>query len=110
MEATENTFKSNDSLRTLRQVSLVFFFIIGLSHILTGLLVSNNLLLPLSNTINRILDIPFALLGVIYGLSQGRIASNSPNRKYYLILISVITILVLGLLLYINLLIPDKIT
>lgn len=99
---------SKDVLRTLRQVSLFFFFIIGVSHLLSGLFVSNNILLPASNIINRILDIPFALIGTIFGLSQAKISSDSKGLKLYYGLMVIISLLVLGLLLYINLLLPDK--
>ena len=67
-------------------------------------------MLPLSNIINRILDIPFALIGTVFGLSQVRLASDSHFRKTYLVLMVVISLLVLGLLLYINLLLPDKLS
>ncbi len=108
METTENIIKTNDTLRTLRQVSLIFFLIIGSLHILSGLMVSQNQMLPLSNIVNRVLDIPFALIGLILGLSQARISSDSPRRKAFYIMMIIISLLVLGLLLYVNLFLPDK--
>lgn len=105
---TDKTFKSTDSLRTLRQVSLVFFFLLGTTHIVTGLLASENLFLPLSNLINRVLDIPFVIIAVIYGLSHARLETDSSFKKPYLIIMTIITLLVLGLLLYINLFLADK--
>lgn len=110
MNEATNVIRSNDVLRTLRQVSLVFFFLIGLSHILTGLFASNDIYLPTSNVINRVLDIPFALIGAVFGLSQARIASDSHLRKTYLALMAVILLLVLGIMLYITLFLPDKIS
>jgi hypothetical protein len=105
----ENIIVSTDVLRTLRQVSLIFFLLIGTSHLLSSLFVSNNILLPASNIVNRILDIPFAMIATIFGLSQAKIASNSKGLKLYYILMVVISLLVLGLLLYINLLLADKV-
>lgn len=103
-----NTNLNKDILKTLRQVSLIFFFIIGSTHILTGLLSSQSLFLPLSNIVNRVLDIPFIIIATIFGLSQIRLNSENRSRKLYFILMIIISLLVLGLLLYINLLIPDR--
>lgn len=108
METSENVIKSNDTLKTLRQVCLIFFLIIGSGHILTGLMVSQNMLLPLSNIVNRVLDIPFVIIGTVLGLSQTKIASDSGFRKPFYVIMIIITLLVLGLLLYINVLLPDK--
>lgn len=104
--ATPNLNK--DVLKTLRQISLIFFFIIGGTHILTGLFSSQSLFLPLSNIVNRVLDIPFVIIATIFGLSQVRLNSENPSRKLYFVLMIIISLLVLGLLLYINLLIPDR--
>lgn len=101
---------NSDILQTLRQISLIFFFIIGGAHLLSGLLVSQNLLLPVSNLINKVLDIPFAVIAVVYGLSNIHLQSDNPRRKLYLTLMSMVSLAVLGLLLYITLLIPDRIS
>lgn len=106
---TDPILKPADELKTLRQISLIFFFIIGGTHILTGLFISQNMLMPLSNIINRVLDIPFALIGLVYGLSHTKLAQDSPYRKYYYYLMIFITLLVLAVMLYINFL-PDRIS
>jgi len=102
--------QNNDQLKALRQVSLLFFMVIGIAHLLTGLFINQNLLMPISNIINKALDIPFALIAVIFGLSQTKIDPTSPRRKIYYIFMMVISLLVLGILLYINLLVPDRIS
>ncbi len=107
--ASPTTTINQDILKTLRQVSLVFFILIGGTHILTGLLSSQSLLLPFSNNINRILDIPFVIIATIFGLSQTRLSSESRLRQPYIILMTIIALSVLGILLYINLLIPDRV-
>lgn len=101
--------KHSDILKSLRQVSLLFFFVIGLVHLLSGLFASQNAFLPLANVVNRALDIPFAIIGTVLGLSQAKISSESSFKTVYLILMTLICLLVLGILLYINLFIPDKI-
>lgn len=109
MNIEENIIVSTDTFKTLRQVSLVFFFIIGTSHILSNLLASSSLLLPASNIIGRVLDIPFAIIGTILALSQAKIPTDSPRLRLYYGLMIIISLLVLSLLLYINLFLPDKV-
>ncbi len=105
----QKIIKHSDILRSLRQVSLVFFFVIGAAHLLSGLFASQNIFLPFTNIVNRALDIPFAIIGTVLGLSQAKISSESSFKTTYLVLMTLICLLVLGVLLYINLLIPDKI-
>lgn len=81
---------------------------IGGAHILSGLFSSQSLFLPISNSINRVLDIPFVIIATIFGFSQARLNSENHSRKLYFALMIIISILVLGLLLYINLFIPDR--
>jgi hypothetical protein len=66
--------------------------------------------MPFSNIVNKVLDIPFALIAVIYGLSNLHLDPESPRRKLYYALMIVISLLVLGIMLYINLLVPDRIS
>jgi ABC-type sulfate transport system permease component len=107
--SAENVIKPHDSLKTLRQVCLIFFLLIGSAHLLTGLLVSQGQMLPLSNIINRVLDIPFVIIGTVLGLSQTKIAPDSSFRRTWFIIMGIITLLILGLMLYINVFLPDKI-
>lgn len=106
---TTTPLKTNDIFKTFRQVCLVSFFVLGSLHIMTALLTSQNLLLPLANIINKALDIPFVVTGTLYGLSQTKIDSENPAKKYYLILMGTLTILVLAIMLFIAFFIPDRI-
>jgi len=92
----------------IKKISLVFFFIIGSAHIISGLMMANNYLMPVSLVFNRILDIPFAMTALIYAFSSVYI--NLPPQKYKIanIIFSVVTILIFLILLYINFLLPDK--
>jgi hypothetical protein len=101
--------ENKDILRPLRQMALIFFMVIGLAHIITGLMVSREFFTGISNLINKVLDIPFAMIGVIFGLSNIKISSTSAKKKTAFIFMGLICLLVLGLLLYINILIPDRV-
>ncbi len=98
----------NDHFKSLRQAALLFFILIGTSHIITGLMASNSLYLPMSNAINRMLDIPFAVIAVVYGISNWRIPSDSKFKKSFLALMIISATCVLLILLYINIFIPDR--
>ena len=63
--------------------------------------------MPLSNNLNRILDIPFVIIALLYGLSQKRVSAESPYRKVYFSFMLLILLSALGILLYINLFLPD---
>jgi len=94
----------------IKKVSLVLFIILGLSHILTGFLVNSNIGVPLTFIINHILDIPFAMISLIYGLSSIKTDLKDGGNKTINILFIVLTLLIFFGLVYINIFIPDKIT
>lgn len=92
----------------IKKVALIFFLILGLAHIISGLMFSNNYGMPASLIINRILDIPFAMAALIYGLSSIYTEMNEKSHKLANIAFIAISLLIFVLLLYINLLVPDK--
>jgi hypothetical protein len=96
------------SLENLKKVSLIFFLVIGLAHIISGLLISNNQLLSISGPLNRYLDIPFAITGLIFGFASLTESFEENKRKTPAIIFGLITFLILVGLLYINILVPDK--
>ncbi|MBP7057911.1 hypothetical protein KBB06_01060 [Candidatus Gracilibacteria bacterium] len=92
----------------IKKIALIFFFILGTLHIVSGLMTANNYLMPLSLILNRILDIPFAITALIYGLSSIFVTLPPQNHKLANIFFSILTIIIFLGLLYINLLVPDK--
>ncbi len=92
----------------IKKIALVFFFILGSLHIISGLMTANNYFLPASLVLNRILDIPFAMTALVYAFTS--ILVNLPPQKHKTanIIFTVFSVLILVTLLYINLLIPDK--
>lgn len=84
------------------------FVILGILHILSGLMFANEYLLPTSMIVNRVLDIPFAMMAVIYGFMNMYTNLDENSRKIPGIAFLVISVIIFVLLIYINLLIPDK--
>ena len=76
--------------QNIQKIALLFFIVLGLIHILSGLMFSNNYFTSTTLIINRILDIP----------------EKAHNKAKITFII--ITLLIFLLLLYINLFVPDK--
>lgn len=92
----------------VKKIALVFFIILGSSHIVSGLMTANNYLMPISLVMNRILDIPFAMTALIYGLASIYVKMPENKHKIANIAFGALSILIFAGLLYINLLTPDK--
>jgi uncharacterized membrane protein len=91
----------------IKKVALIFFVVLGLTHILSGLMLSDSYALPTSLVVNRILDIPFAMSALLYGLAATYEEINEKHHKTANIIFIVISILVFCVLIYINFFIPD---
>jgi hypothetical protein len=104
MKATMKTAEN------VKRVALILFIILGLGHIATGLMMANGYSMPLSLIINHILDIPFAMMALIYGLASIRTGFREGEHKITNILFIVLALLIFAALVYINIFIPDIIT
>lgn len=93
----------------IKKLALIFFILIGGSHILSGLMTSNGYFLPLSNDINKVLDIPFAMTALLYGFTSIEIRKDNPQKKVYYVIMAGISVLLFLSLIYINLILPDQI-
>lgn len=95
---------------TLKKVSLILFIALGLIHILTGFLMTSGIGLPVTNIVNRVMDIPFAMTALVYGLSSIKAGLKEGGNKIIGILFIILALLIFAGLVYINVFIPDKIT
>jgi len=95
-------------VENIKKMALVLFIVTGVIHISSGLISSNNYFLPLSHIINKSFDMPFAITALIYGFTT--IVSNmkESRQKPAAVVLTIIAVLILAGLLYINLLLPDK--
>jgi hypothetical protein len=91
----------------IKKVALIFFIVLGLSHILTGLMLADSYLMPTSLIVNRILDIPFIMAALLYALASIYGSISEKQHKTATITFAAISVLVFVVLLYINLFIPD---
>ena len=94
------------TIENIKKISFIFFAVLGTVHLIAGLMTVNNLNASLSTGINRILDIPFLISALLYGLSTLRLKlpENNKNITIAMILFGVLMILIA---LYLNLAYPD---
>jgi hypothetical protein len=91
----------------IKKVALIFFLILGMGHIISGLMVSNSYATSASLIVNRVLDIPFAMSALLYGISSIYMGINEKWLKIANKASIVISVLVFIVLIYINFLVPD---
>lgn len=92
----------------IKKVALVLFLILGTAHILSGLMFANGYLLPTSMVLNRVLDIPFAMMALIYGCMVVYTGIDEKKRNIAKMVMIGVCLLIFIILIYINLFIPDK--
>ena len=98
-----------NTIINIKKISLVFFVTLGLAHLLTTILISNNIWLKGSTITSKIVAIPFAITGIIYGLSSLRISLSKPDTDHAIlnkVLIGISIIAFIGLLI-VNLAFPN---
>lgn len=98
-----------NTIINIKKVALVFFVITGLLHLGSSILIANELYIKPAFILNKTMDIPFIITGLIYGLSSLRLTFTNPNHEHKtldIILICVIIVVLLGLI-AINLFVPD---
>lgn len=91
----------------INKVALIFFVTLGFAHILSGLMLNSSYLLPWSLITNRVLDIPFVIIGLIYGYSCIYEDIAQKNQKIATTVFTVITIIIFIALVLINVLLKD---
>jgi hypothetical protein len=96
-------------IENIKNVALILFAITGLIHLTAGLMFSNNYMLPYSFIINRSFDIPFAIAGITYAFTTVYTNVEEKFKKTAGYILVIFAIMIFVGLLYINLLVPDKI-
>jgi len=98
-----------ETFKNIKKVSILFFAFIGIVHIGSSLFLANNPFSKEALIINKTLDIPFVITGLIYGLSSLRISLANQEKSHRILdasLIIAIVVIFVGLVL-VNLLVPD---
>lgn len=101
---------TSNTILNIKKVTLIFFIITGFLHLGSSIFIANQLYLKESFILNKTMDVPFIITGLIYGLSSLRLSLTNPDHEHKtldIFLISVIILVLLGLIL-INILVPDS--
>jgi len=98
-----------DTIQNIKKVSILFFIIIGALHIGSSLFISNGMYVKEALILNKTLDIPFIITGLIYGTTSLRISLARKEKSHRILdatLAGVIVVVFIALIV-INLLVPD---
>lgn len=97
------------TITNIKKVSLIFFIISGLLHLGSSMLIANELFLKQSYILNKTMDIPLILTGLIYGFTSIRLSLTDPEKTHKVLDISLTSIIILVLvgLIVVNLVIPN---
>jgi hypothetical protein len=97
------------TLNNIKKVSLLFFIVTGALHLGSSLMIANYLYLKQAFIINKTMDVPLVLTGMLYGLSSLRLTLTEPHKKHKILditLLSVIAVTLIALII-INLIMPN---
>ncbi len=97
--------------KNIQKIALVFFFILGSLHILAHLMLINEYMPEIAYPAKKILEIPFILTALTYGFISFKISLVTTEKKHTItnIVFAILIIAVFGILIYLNLFIPDRI-
>lgn len=96
------------TIENFKKVALLLFIFLGTLHLTTNIFIANDLWVEKSYIINRILDIPFMLTGLIYALASLRLSLTDPDKRHKgldILFIIIIMVTLIGLM-AINLFVP----
>ncbi|MBD3330038.1 hypothetical protein GF354_00740 [Candidatus Peregrinibacteria bacterium] len=98
-----------ETIQNIKKVSLVFFIVSGLIHLSSAMLLANEIAVKYAFIVNKIMDIPFIITGMVYGLSSIRLKLFDPEKDHKIVdtAFLVVTILTMVGLLTINLVLPS---
>ncbi|MBU1992747.1 hypothetical protein KKG51_03550 [Patescibacteria group bacterium] len=98
-----------NTLENTQKISLPFFVLFGLVHIVSGLMNVNGYYPTISSSVNSIMDIPFALAGLLYGATSLKLAIARPEKTHRILnaVLAIGILLIIGALVYINFFVPN---
>lgn len=93
----------------IKKVALIFFVVTGLLHLGSTIFIANDLFLKESSILNKVMDIPFIITGMLYGLASLRLSLADPSKEHKTLDISLLSLIILTLiaLIAINVFIPN---
>lgn len=99
-----------NSLKNLHEVSAIYFFVLAFVYAIAGLAFRNNLIVDPALLAMRILDMPFALMALLYGGSALYLELNEGEETAtpWSIVVVAGSILLFGLVVFVNFAFPSQ--
>jgi uncharacterized membrane protein YhaH (DUF805 family) len=100
-----------EKIKNIHQISAWYFFLLAFTYVITVLMFRNNIATDLTILIMRLLDIPFALVALLYGGSTLylQLNENEEVATPWAIFIVAVCILFFSLVVFINFAFPSQI-
>ena len=98
------------TVKNLHDVSALYFFVLGFVYVLLALVFRNGFFVDGALLWMRILDIPFALISLLYGGSTLYLQLNEEEETVspWSVIIVAACILLFGLVVFVNFAFPSK--
>lgn len=100
-----------NNIKNLHDVSAIYFFILASIYIISALAFRNAFHADIVMITMRILDIPFAMISLIYGVTTLYLQINEKNDEEtspWVMLIIALSILLFGLVVFVNFAFPGQ--
>jgi Mn2+/Fe2+ NRAMP family transporter len=97
--------------RNIQKVALIFFFVVGIIHIIAHLMLTNGHMVQTAYAAKSILEIPFILSAAVYGFMSLKISFTTSEKEHKLanIILILLVIILFAILVYLHLFIPDRV-
>jgi len=100
-----------NNVKNLHDVSAIYFFILAFTYIISALAFRNAFHADIIIIIMRILDIPFAMVSLIYGVTTLYLQINEKDDEEvspWVMFIIALSILLFGLVVFVNFAFPGQ--
>ena len=98
-----------NTIENIKKIALIFFVVTGILHLGSSIFIANQYFFKEAFILNKTLDIPFMLTGLLYAFSSLRIQFTNPTKDYKTLDISllIVILLILAAIITVNLTLPD---
>ncbi|MBN2086879.1 hypothetical protein JW758_00885 [Candidatus Peregrinibacteria bacterium] len=100
-----------NNAKNLHDVSAVYFFILAFIYVFAALSLRNSFVVDYAALAMRVLDIPFAMVSLMYGASSLYMQINSNEEEGtnpWIMVIFAISILLFGFVVFLNFAFPSQ--
>ncbi len=97
--------------RNIQKVALIFFFVVGIIHIIAHLMLTNGHMVQTAYATKSILEIPFILSAAVYGFMSLKVSFTTSEKEHKManIILILLVIILFAALVYLHLFIPDRV-